>query len=44
MYCKCLTREELDNLQSLKLEHVGLLEQMQEVGQQIATRWSPFKI
>lgn len=33
-----LPREELDNLQSLKLEHVGLLEQMQEVGQQIATR------
>ena len=35
-------REELDNLQSLGPQHVSLLEQMQEVGKQIAARWSIF--
>ena len=33
-----LPREELDNLQSLELKHLSLLEQMQEVGNQIAAR------
>jgi len=33
-----LPREELDNLQSLGPQHVSLLEQMQEVGKQIAAR------
>ena len=33
-------REELDNLQSLELKHLSLLEQMQEAGNQIAARWN----
>ena len=36
--CKFFSREELDNLQSLELKHLGLLEKMQEVGSQIAAR------
>jgi len=33
-----LPREELDNLQSLELKHLSLVEQMQEVGNEIAAR------
>jgi len=33
-----LPREELDNLQSLELKHLSLLEQMQAVGNQVAAR------
>ena len=32
------SREELDNLQSLELKHLSLLEQMQAVGNQVAAR------
>ena len=35
-----LPRGELDNLQSLGLEHVGLVEEMQDVGKQVAGRHS----